>query len=179
MNTNNPPNEAPVITVFGSSAPRDGDPAYTLARDLGAAIARAGWTVCNGGYAGTMEAASRGAKSAGGTTVGVTCAFFDTRPNAYTDEEIVAPKLSDRIDILVERADAFVVLPGGTGTLAELGVACELVSKRFGRPRPIVLMTDFWLPVVEIAHREKGRLRQQVFVAQTADDAVNHLRQRL
>ena len=168
-----------VITVFGSSAVREGEPAYAQALELGAAIARAGWVLCNGGYGGTMEATARGAKSEGGTTIGVTCRLFRSQPNPYLDEQIVAANLSERIDMLVSRADGFVVLPGGTGTLAELAVTLEMVSKGFGRARPVVLLGPYWYPVVELADRERGRLRPLVHLAHSPHQAVEHLRKAL
>jgi len=169
----------PVITVFGSSSVGPGDPVYEAAGRLGEAIARAGWVLCNGGYGGTMEAAAAAARRAGGYVVGVTCRVFNSRPNPYLNEEVCAATLAERIDLLIQRADGFVALPGGTGTLAELGLACELVSKRFGRPRPIVLLGDYWMPLIEIADREKGRLRALVCVAATPEQAVERLRERL
>lgn len=79
---------APVITVFGSARPKSNDAHYESARALGAALAAKGWIVCSGGYAGVMEAVSRGAKEAGGRTMGVTARAFSRRANAWIDEEV-------------------------------------------------------------------------------------------
>ena len=68
-----------IITVFGSSRPREGDSHYAMARSLGAALAAQGFAVCSGGYGGVMEAVSRGAKEAGGRTLAVTAEFFRAR----------------------------------------------------------------------------------------------------
>ena len=77
-----------IVTVFGSGLPKPGDAHYTEARALGAELARRGFVVCTGGYGGVMEAVSRGAKEAGGRTIGVTAAVFSARANTWVDEEI-------------------------------------------------------------------------------------------
>src|SRR5260370_15493725 len=77
-----------VISVFGSSRPHEGDADYEQARALGRALGERGWKVCTGGYGGVMEGVSRGAKEAGGKTVGVTAEFFQARANRWVDEEI-------------------------------------------------------------------------------------------
>lgn len=68
-----------IITVFGSSRPRDGDAHYALARHLGSELASRGFAICSGGYGGVMEAVSRGAKDAGGNTIGIVSEFFTSR----------------------------------------------------------------------------------------------------
>ena len=73
------------VAVFGSSEPAEGDTLYDTARRLGGLLARCGYRVVTGGYGGVMEAACRGAREAGGATVGVTCSIFrDRTPNPYT-----------------------------------------------------------------------------------------------
>ena len=80
--------ENKIITVFGGSRARAGEPDYEEARLLGRELAVRGYQVCSGGYGGVMEAASRGAKEAGGRTVAVTCGFFRAKANEWikTDE---------------------------------------------------------------------------------------------
>ncbi len=155
---------ARVVTVFGSSTPKPRQPAYQLAADLGGALARAGFTVCNGGYGGTMEAAARGAVEAGGHTIGVTCrAFRRGGPNAYIRQEVPTFDLFSRLNTLIRLGDAYVVLPGGTGTLLELAAVLELASKSVLRPaRPILILGDFWCPVLRLvrAESEGGGIRQ-------------------
>jgi uncharacterized protein (TIGR00725 family) len=77
-----------IVTVFGSSRPRAGDPQYAAAHALGTALAEKGFVVCSGGYGGVMEAISRGAIEAGGQTLGVTAKSFRARANKWVDEEI-------------------------------------------------------------------------------------------
>lgn len=145
----------PVITVFGSYEPQPGQPLYELAFSIGEHLARAGYVVCNGGYGGAMEATAKGAKQAGGTTLGVTCTVFrDNRgkpftPNPYIDREIRHDHLLTRIEAMMNLSSGFVVLDGGTGTLAEFAIVWEYVAKKLIEPRPIFLVGDYWTPVVE------------------------------
>jgi uncharacterized protein (TIGR00725 family) len=139
-----------VVSVFGSNDSREGDAAYALAMDVGCTLARLGFTVANGGYGGTMEASARGAKSADGTTIGVTCGIWKSRPNAHIDREISTANLPERLMKLVEVGEGgYVVLPGGTGTLLELAMVWELSNKRFLAKRPIVCVGEFWRGVVD------------------------------
>ena len=120
-----------VITVFGSGTCESATPAYEHASQLGQAIAQAGWTLCNGGYGGTMEAAARGAVEAGGHTIGVTCRIpqWPGPANRWIRQEVPTFDLLSRLNILVRLADGFVGLPGGTGTLLEVALVWELVNK--------------------------------------------------
>jgi uncharacterized protein (TIGR00730 family) len=146
-----------VITVFGSSRPRFGDAHYAEAQLLGTELAARGFVVCTGGYRGVMEAVSRGAKEAGGRTLGVTAKFFASRANKWLDEEIRVKNWRDRLFELVERGHGYVVCRGGTGTLVELAVVWEMLNKGVMRARPIVAMSDFWGPVVQrVAEIDEG-----------------------
>jgi uncharacterized protein (TIGR00730 family) len=145
-----------VVTVFGSSKPQPGEHEYELARKLGGLIAKAGFTICNGGYGGTMEAAARGAKEAGGSTTGVTMESVNPQANQWIDKTIVVKTLIDRLMKLVELGDAYVVLRGGTGTLLELAAVWELMNKRMIRSRPVVVIGKFWDSTVETVKKELG-----------------------
>ncbi|RJP39765.1 MAG: DNA-binding protein [Phycisphaerales bacterium] len=143
------------IAVFGRYGAVRGDPVYAQACEIGAALASAGFAVATGGYAGVMEAAGAGARSAGGTSIGVTCSALlerddRRRPNDFLDHRVDAPDLLTRIRLLLTGCGGYVVLPGGTGTLAELALALEFVSKRFIAPRPVVLAGDWFRPVLEL-----------------------------
>ena len=139
----------PVVSVFGSSRiPPDG-PEYREAYEVGRLLAEAGYAVCNGGYSGTMEAVSRGAKEAGGRTIGITVDVFGGRsPNAYIDEEIGTSTLLLRLDKLTEVADAYVILGGGIGTLLELALVWNLQLMGVF-DKPIVLLGPDWRAAVE------------------------------
>jgi uncharacterized protein (TIGR00725 family) len=152
---------AKVVTVFGSSRPRPGEAQYLAAQELGGELARQGFIVCNGGYAGTMEAVSRGAKEVGGRTIGITSGFFKARTNQFIDEEIRKKTWQDRLFALIERGDAFVTCPGGTGTLVELAVVWEMLNKNVIGRKPLLVLGEFWHPIidrvrqVELGHQSK------------------------
>ncbi len=162
-----------IVTIFGSGLCEPETTAYRHAHDLGAAIARAGWTICNGGYGGTMEAAARGAVEAGGHTIGVTCQIFGRRgPNAFIRQDVPTFDLMTRLDTLVRLGRAYVVLPGGTGTLVELALVWELLNKSLLRRRaPLILFGECWSPVVDVIAREQpGSLRPTI--ASSAQEVV-------
>jgi uncharacterized protein (TIGR00730 family) len=138
-----------IITVFGSSRPREDHADYQEARLLGRALAEAGFAVCSGGYAGVMEAASRGAKEAGGKTYGVTAEFFKPRANAWIDTEIRVTTWQERLFELVRVADGFVTCKGGTGTLVELAVVWEMLNKAVIGNKPVVVLGEFWTPILD------------------------------
>jgi len=127
-----------VVTIFGGSHGKEGEPDYEEARQLGKVLAKAGYTVCNGGYAGMMEATARGAKEAGGRTVGVTVEEFGAPANPWIDEEIRMKKWPKRVLKLIELGDAFVLLDGGTGTLVELFVVWEMLNKKL-MTKPVLI----------------------------------------
>ena len=140
---------ARVVTVFGSGRPREEDAHYAQAQELGAALASEGFTVCTGGYAGVMEAVSRGAKEAGGRTIAITAAHFQSRVNRWVDEEVRVKTWQDRLFELIERGHGYVACPGGTGTLVELAVVWEMANKGVMAVKPLVVLGDFWQPVID------------------------------
>jgi hypothetical protein len=147
------------VTIFGSSLPTEGGPAYENARRLGKLLAENGFAICNGGYGGLMEASARGAREAGGHTIGVTCVAWASPANRFIVEEVRASSFLDRLTTLIERGDAFVVLPGGTGTLAELALVWEMMNKSalaqaVGGRRPLLVMAPYWQPVIECLEQE-------------------------
>jgi hypothetical protein len=147
--------EERVVTIFGSSRPREGEPEYFLAYDVGKELATAGFTVCNGGYGGIMQASARGAKNAGGKTIGViTEALGMTKPNEWIDEAITTKTLVDRMMELISRGEAYVILKGGTGTLLELAAVWEFMNKSLMRDRPIVVVGGFWNRVIDTLREE-------------------------
>lgn len=127
------------ITIFGSSQAKAGEADYEQARGLGCALAKAGYTICNGGYGGIMEASARGAKEGGGKTIGITTEEFGGPPNRWIDEEIRVKKWGERLFKLIETGNAYVVLDGGTGTLVELFVVWEMSNKKFIQ-KPVVIL---------------------------------------
>ena len=138
-----------VITVFGSSRPREDDADYKEAFLLGVALGKAGFDVCTGGYGGVMEAVSRGAKTVGAMTYGVTAEFFTARANAWIDREIRMDDWQQRLFELIRIGDGFVACKGGTGTLAEIAVLWEMLNKSVIAGKPFVVLGDFWVPILE------------------------------
>ncbi len=139
------------ITVFGTAKAKLGEPAYELAYQTGKLLAQAGITIANGGYGGTMLAAAKGAAEVGGKTIGVTCSAFAQAPNEYISREIVTGSLDERLDSLIKLGQAYVVLPGGTGTLLELAKVWELKNKGFIKAdKPIILVGGFWKPLIDL-----------------------------
>jgi uncharacterized protein (TIGR00730 family) len=176
-----------IITIFGSSRPREDHADYKEARLLGRALAEVGFAVCSGGYAGVMEAVSRGAKEAGGKTYGVTAEFFKPKANAWVDTEIRVTTWQERLFELVRVADGFVTCKGGTGTLVELAVVWEMLNKAVIGNKPIVVLGEFWTPIldrvreVEVGHpgpwgEANGKL---VHTAITPVEAADFLSKRL
>jgi uncharacterized protein (TIGR00730 family) len=141
-----------IVTVFGTAKARPGDTAYTLAYKTGELLAQAEFVIANGGYGGTMLAAAKGASQVGGKTIGVTCASFKaSSANKYISREIITASLEERLDTLIKLGQAYVVLPGGTGTLLELAMVWELKNKGFlKKSKPIILVGEFWKPLVDL-----------------------------
>ncbi|HET9275087.1 MAG TPA: TIGR00730 family Rossman fold protein [Gemmatimonadales bacterium] len=142
----------PCVTVFGSARFGEGHPHYALARNVGAALARLGVTVMTGGGPGLMAAANRGAKEAGGYSIGCNIELpAEQRPNPWLDRWVSFRYFFVRKVMLVKYSYAFVVLPGGFGTLDELFEALTLVQTKKITSFPIVLMgTGYWAPLLEM-----------------------------
>lgn len=138
-----------IVTVFGSSRPKAGDAEYEKARELGKVLAQRGLAVCSGGFGGVMEGVSRGAKEGGGKTYGVTAEFFKRKANAWVDTEVRMETWDARLFELIRLADGFAVCKGGTGTLVELAVVWEMLNKSVIAGKPIVVVGDFWQPVLD------------------------------
>jgi len=173
-----------VITVFGSARPQPGDQEYDEAYSLGRRLAEAGFTVCNGGYGGSMEAVARGAKEANGATVGVTFSSPGRQANQWIDREIQEPDLPRRLLKLVELGDGYIVLKGGTGTLLELACVWEFINKGIIREKPIVVLGPFWHAVVDVLRQELvwegiGECTRFITEAATSDECVRELIHRL
>ena len=140
----------PCVTVFGSARFQDGHPYYRLARETGAALARAGFTVMTGGGPGLMEAANRGAKEANGTSIGCNIRLpREQRPNPYLDRWVDFRYFFVRKLMLAKYSYAFVAMPGGFGTLDEFMEVSVLVQTGKVLEYPLVLMgRDYWAPLV-------------------------------
>jgi len=161
-----------IITIFGTS--RAGETIFTLAMETGRLLAQAGFAIANGGYGGTMLAAAKGAAEAGGEIIGVTCsAFKSSKANEYVTREIVTGSLDERLDTLVKLGQAYIVLPGGTGTLLELAKVWELKNKGFLKTdKPIILLGGFWKPLIELIATDDAGSSRYVKLADEPRQAV-------
>ncbi len=170
--------ESKVIAVFGSGKCMKTDSEYMLAEQLGEKLGEAGFCVANGGYGGTMLACSEGASRHSAKVIGVTCrAFGSSEPNEYVTENIKADTLRERLFKLIDVSDGFVVLGGGTGTLQELAMVWESKNKGFEcSGKPIILLGDFWVPLVRLIGSKQAKAVENVSIADNADKAVEILK---
>jgi hypothetical protein len=152
----------PCVTMFGSARFGEDHPAYGQARELGRRVARAGFTVMTGGGPGVMEAANRGAKDVGGRSLGCNILLpMEQKPNPDLDRWITFRYFFVRKVMLVKYSYAFVVFPGGFGTLDELFEAATLIQTGKIADFPIVLMdTEYWRPLRQMIEEmaEKGTI---------------------
>lgn len=176
-------NNRPVIAVFGSSAPKEGQPDYEEAREVGRLLAESGFAVATGGYSGTMTAVSHGAAEAGGHVIGVTCSkieqFRPLGPNRWIHEEIRYPTLRERLIHLVENNDGMIVLPGGIGTLSEMSLAWSLIQVEEISERPLILMGQMWKDTVKAFVRAAyvyETHQELIKVVLTPEEAVEQLK---
>ncbi|MEO5761268.1 MAG: TIGR00730 family Rossman fold protein [Vicinamibacteria bacterium] len=156
----------PCVTVFGSARFKEDHPYYGLARELGAKLAEAGFTVMTGGGPGIMEAANRGAKDAGGYSVGSNITLpVEQKPNPYLDRFVEFRYFFIRKMLLEKYSYGFVAMPGGIGTLDEVFETAVLIQTGKMPDFPLVLMgKSFWSPLVDY-------LRQSLLAAGTIDVA--------
>jgi uncharacterized protein (TIGR00730 family) len=142
----------PCVTVFGSARFQENHPYYVLSEEIGAGLARLGFTVMTGGGPGVMEAASRGAKSAGGYTVGCNIVLPEEQKlNPYVDRSVSFEHFFVRKVMLVKYSYAFVVMPGGLGTMDELFEALTLIQTAKIQNFPVVLMsTEYYRPLMGV-----------------------------
>ena len=162
----------PCVTVFGSARFGEEHPYYALGREIGARLARVGFTVMTGGGPGIMEAANRGARESGGRSIGCNIELpQEQKPNRYLDRWITFRHFFVRKLMLVKYSYAFVALPGGFGTLDEIFEVATLVQTGKIRGFPIVLIgREFWEPLLAFV---RSRLVAEQAVA--PEDAARFL----
>jgi hypothetical protein len=175
----------PCVTVFGSSRFAEGHPYYQLAREIGAGLAKAGYAVMTGGGSGIMEAANRGAKEAGGLSLGCNIRLpREQVPNKYLDRFIQFEHFFARKVMLVKYSCAFVVMPGGFGTLDEtMEIATLMQTNKLERFPLIAVGGEFWDhfdTFVQEAMVKEGTIDAEetsvIRRARTADDVVRLVR---
>ncbi|ATX81795.1 hypothetical protein Ga0123462_0926 [Mariprofundus ferrinatatus] len=139
----------PRLTAFGSSRLGPDSTEYGDVLRLSKSIAESGWDGMTGGHQGMMAAFSEGIHAGGGHIRGITLERFPTPPNNTLSEEIRSRNFFDRMGTLIEEAQAWLVLPGGLGTLAEVAMTWDLLAIRVLEPRPLLLYGDMWRPVID------------------------------
>jgi uncharacterized protein (TIGR00730 family) len=154
----------PCVTVFGSARFAEDHPHYALAREAGARLAQAGFTVMTGGGPGIMEAANRGARDVGGLSLGCNIELpVEQKPNPYLDKWITFRHFFVRKLMLVKYSYAFFAFPGGFGTLDEIFELVTLVQTRKIQDFPLVLLgVEFWRPLLDF-------LRERLLAEHTID----------
>ena len=134
------PEFSPSVTVFGSARVKEGNKYYEAARELGYKLAKKGFTIVTGGGPGIMEAANRGAFEAGGNSIGLNIKLpKEQKPNPYTNVTLNFNYFFARKVMLVKYATAFVLFPGGYGTLDELFETLTLIQTKKLKPFPLIL----------------------------------------
>jgi uncharacterized protein (TIGR00730 family) len=172
----------PCVTVFGSARFTPDQPYYQVAREVGARLAQAGFTVMTGGGPGIMEAANRGAKEAGGMSVGCNIELaHEQQPNPYLDRWITFAHFSVRKTMLVKYSYAFIAMPGGFGTLDEIFEIATLIQTGKIQDFPLVLMgASYWKPLMDFVRGQLLELKaidakdvERVMITDSAQEAVD------
>jgi uncharacterized protein (TIGR00730 family) len=172
--------EIKTVAVFGSGSAQQGEPLLAQAERLGRLLAEAGISLVCGGYGGTMEAASRGARQAGGQAIGITMDLFTPplKPNRWLTDEQRVSDFFPRLERLTS-ADAFVVLSGGIGTLTEATLTWSLLQTGQISPRPFIFVGDEWRHLLD-AFRAETRMTERDFAlairVSSVDEALVILR---
>ncbi|WP_238010169.1 TIGR00730 family Rossman fold protein [Dactylosporangium sp. AC04546] len=174
----------PAVSVFGSARSKPDSPEWKLGEEVGAALARAGYAVITGGGPGVMEAANKGCADAGGLSIGLGIELpFEQGLNEWVDIGIDFRYFFARKTMFVKYAQAFVVLPGGFGTLDELFEAVTLVQTRKVTRFPVVLMgKSYWQGLLDWMRdtmQADGKIGpedlQLMLVTDDVDEAVQHI----
>ena len=174
----------PCVAVFGSARFTESNPYYAMTRQLSAEIAKLGFTIMTGGGPGLMEAANRGARDVGGRSVGCNIVLpMEQDPNPYLDKWVNIRYFFVRKTLLIKYSYAFVIVPGGFGTLDELFEAVTLIQTGKIKDFPVIIFgREFHQELVE--HIEKMRQLKTIsetdlqlfLVTDSIDEAVELLR---
>lgn len=174
----------PCVTIFGSARFGEDSDYYQLTRRLAAEVARLGYTVMTGGGPGIMEAANRGAKEAGGRSVGCNIVLpREQKPNPYLDKWVNIRYFFVRKTLLIKYSYVFIIMPGGFGTLDELFEAMTLIQTRKIKDFPVIIFCkDYHKDLLE--HIERMKERQTIsatdlelfLVTDSIEEAIEHIR---
>ncbi|MBK7105688.1 MAG: LOG family protein [Ignavibacteriae bacterium] len=139
-----------IVTVFGSAIPQPGSEEYENAYKIGKLLAQNGFNICSGGAQGIMDAVSKGAMEEGKSAIGITVDIFNSITTQHLTNEVKCDTLFERIDNLIKYGDAFIILPGGTGTFLELAVVWELINKNIIEQKPISCFGTMWEKIIVV-----------------------------
>ena len=148
-----------LITIFGPSDCKPGDPIYDRANKLGGLLGEAGFAIVTGGYDGVMEAASKGAHEAGGGVVGVTATVYFNRGrvmNQYVKKELRVSSAVDRLMELISLADGYVACGISPGTIAEVSTVWDFFIKKFIEEKPLILLGSEWKAYCDSLFSQEG-----------------------
>lgn len=139
------------VSIFGSARTQPGSPYYAMASDIASLMVKKDFAVITGGGGGIMEAANKGAREAGGTSVGLNITLpFEQEPNPFSNVKLQFNYFFIRKVMFVKYAMAYIIMPGGFGTLDELFESVTLIQTQRIKPLPVVLVgTSFWGGLVE------------------------------
>jgi uncharacterized protein (TIGR00730 family) len=173
----------PAVAVFGSARSKPGSPDYEAAFQMGYALAKAGYAVITGGGPGDMEAANKGAMEAGGASIGLAIELpFELKPNSFLTKTLSFRYFFVRKVMFVKYSQAFVIMPGGFGTLDELFEAVTLIQTKKIRPFPVILAGEnsYWdglLAWINDTLVARGKVRpDEVAVLRRAQDPTEVLK---
>ena len=174
----------PCVTVFGSARFTEENPYYELAREIGGKLARKGFSVMTGGGPGIMEAANRGAHEAGGRSIGCNIQLpFEQAPNPYLDVFVDFRYFFVRKLMLVKYSHAFVLMPGGFGTMDEIFETATLIQTHKIRDFPLVLVgSHYWDELLDFMRKRmipEGTISPEdidrFLVTDSPEEAVSHI----
>lgn len=174
----------PCVTIFGSARFKEDSPYYQLTRTFSAEVAKLGFTILTGGGPGLMEAANRGAKDVGGRSVGCNIVLpMEQQPNPYLDKWVNMKHFFVRKTLLIKYSYAFVIMPGGFGTLDELFEAMTLIQTKKINDFPVIIFSkDFHEELVE--HIEKMKQVKTIseedlqlfLVTDSIEEGIGHIK---
>ena len=141
----------PAVTIFGSARIKEDDPIYKKTEEIATLFVKSNFAVITGGGGGVMEAGNKGALKAGGTSVGMNIVLpFEQKPNDYSNIKLDFKYFFIRKVMFVKYATAYIIMPGGFGTMDELFEAVTLIQTHRIKPFPVILVgTDYWSGLLE------------------------------
>jgi uncharacterized protein (TIGR00730 family) len=175
----------PCVTVFGSARFAEDHPYYIKARELGAEISKLGFTIITGGGPGIMEAANRGAFEVGGRSIGCNIMLpHEQKENPYVQQSIEFKYFFVRKTLLLKYSYAFIIMPGGWGTMDEMFEALTLIQTGKIKEFPVILIgRDYWKHLIALTEDmvtnktiSSEEIKENLLVTDSVEEAVEHLR---